>query len=338
MAVLWELAAGRNFDPFGQAMRGYQAGNQQMRENEKRSVLQQLADSGMSDAEAARMLLPHDPQLANSFAQIGLAKEDRLTRREDRREDMTLRRDEIERNQRNADRSFGLQGAQFGLQRQEANRPVLQKVEDENGNSRVVAYDRNTGLPLNNGGAPSPSPGPMNPYAPGGKTTEGQANAGLYANRMVQANKIIGGLENLNTGASGRVGGTLEQVLPSGTFNQVASEDRQKLIQAKTNFLTAVLRRESGATIQPSEFEVGNRQYFPQPGDGPEIIEQKRLNREEAIKGIMGAAGRGYRPPAEFQPSQPPQRGAQQQPQQAPHPQRTDNPYEAEMRRRGLLK
>ncbi len=54
-----------------------------------------------------------------------------------------------------------------------------------------------------------------------------------------------------------------------------------------------MLRQESGAAINEGEFNNAKKQYFPQPGDSKEVIEQKRLNREAAIKGFDIAAGPG---------------------------------------------
>lgn len=77
MAVLWELAAGRNFDPFGQAMRGYQAGEEAATKNTRKSVLQQLVsgpdgtiDYSRGSADLARA---GDLQGAMQFGQLAAA-------------------------------------------------------------------------------------------------------------------------------------------------------------------------------------------------------------------------------------------------------------------------
>ncbi|MGB0855392.1 MAG: hypothetical protein ACPGSI_18995, partial [Pikeienuella sp.] len=54
-----------------------------------------------------------------------------------------------------------------------------------------------------------------------------------------------------------------------------------------------ILRRESGAVISDEEFENANVQYFPVPGDSPEVIAQKRRNRENAIEGLRIGSGDG---------------------------------------------
>jgi hypothetical protein len=124
---------------------------------------------------------------------------------------------------------------------------------------------------------------PKSDSASSGKMTESQGKAATYANRMKGAETVISELENNFRGLGSYVG----QNLP----NPLKSDERQKLEQAQINFLTAVLRRESGATILPSEFETGSKQYFPQPGDSEAVLEQKRQNRQATYDGMLNEAG-----------------------------------------------
>jgi hypothetical protein len=82
-------------------------------------------------------------------------------------------------------------------------------------------------------------------------------------------------------------------LIPGGQtiVNKMLDPNDQKAEQAQRNFINAVLRRESGATIQPYEFDNANMQYFPQEGDSQEVLVQKRANRREAIEGLKKAAG-----------------------------------------------
>lgn len=75
--------------------------------------------------------------------------------------------------------------------------------------------------------------------------------------------------------------------------NRFASGEQQQIEQAQRDFVNAVLRQESGAAISPSEFTNAQKQYFPQPNDTPEVVEQKRRNREAAINGFRISAGPG---------------------------------------------
>jgi hypothetical protein len=65
--------------------------------------------------------------------------------------------------------------------------------------------------------------------------------------------------------------------------------------QARRDFINAVLRRESGAVISPSEFANAEKQYFPVVGNPPELIAQKRRNRELATRGLMAEVPAGQR-------------------------------------------
>lgn len=73
--------------------------------------------------------------------------------------------------------------------------------------------------------------------------------------------------------------------------NALLSSNQQAVEQAQRNFVNAVLRQESGAVISEQEFENAKKQYFPQPGDKKEVIEQKRKNRMLAIQGFKKIAG-----------------------------------------------
>jgi hypothetical protein len=78
---------------------------------------------------------------------------------------------------------------------------------------------------------------------------------------------------------------------PLGNF--AASPSQQKMEQAQRDFVNAVLRQESGASISPAEFDNARKQYFPQPGDSGEVIAQKAKNRAIAIDGMRTQAGPG---------------------------------------------
>lgn len=143
----------------------------------------------------------------------------------------------------------------------------------------------------------------------GGKPlTESQGNATAYGIRAKQANAIATELEGkgvTDTGliratVAGGVGGTpfigknLENTANT-LLNFTASADQQKNKQARQNFITAVLRKESGAAISPQEFQVEEEKYFPKINDSAETIKQKQEARETAIKALEIQAGPGAR-------------------------------------------
>lgn len=171
-------------------------------------------------------------------------------------------------------------------------------------NPQTGGYDRVGGVKARSGmqlttnpdGTVSLTEGPINSM-PKLSESEGR-NAGFYG-RGVESHEILNKLEDQGTSIWNKTAGNLPVV---GNF--LRSEDAQKFDQAKRNFINAVLRRESGAVIAPEEFANADQQYFPQPGDGEEVIEQKRRNRETTIQGLKVSSGQG----ANF--AIPPQQGA----------------------------
>ena len=68
-----------------------------------------------------------------------------------------------------------------------------------------------------------------------------------------------------------------------GVGNFVKSDEYQVAEQAAREFTTAVLRKDSGATITPAEEQLANKTWIPQPGDGKPVLEAKRQARKRAI-------------------------------------------------------
>lgn len=73
----------------------------------------------------------------------------------------------------------------------------------------------------------------------------------------------------------------------------------QQFDQAQRDFINAVLRRESGAVINQSEFDSAYKQYIPSTGDSKEVLQQKKNNRELQFAAFKKASGNAYQDPAE---------------------------------------
>lgn len=119
------------------------------------------------------------------------------------------------------------------------------------------------------------------------KATEFSKKSYGFGVRMAEAEDSIKAIEDLYK-TSGTTSEFISTILPS--FLQ--SAERQKFEQAKRNFVNSVLRNESGAVIAESEFKNADKQYFPQPWDTPEVLEQKRRNRETAASNMFSSAGK----------------------------------------------
>jgi hypothetical protein len=137
--------------------------------------------------------------------------------------------------------------------------------------------------------------------------TETQSNATAYGMRMKEANAILedlakkGVLKGAVIEATPLIGGALGQTLPSVLGGTSAAQ--QQVNQAKSNFITAVLRKESGAVISDSEFDREDKKYFPQINDNASVIKQKENARKLAIKAIEVQAGPGAKEIQKYQPS-----------------------------------
>jgi hypothetical protein len=142
--------------------------------------------------------------------------------------------------------------------------------------------------------------------------TESQGNATAYGMRMKEANAVLEPLEKAgktNTGLiKGVVGGTVGLVpfigdkledASGSIFNALPrvlgglSPEQQQVMQARINFITAILRKESGAAIGANEFATAEKNYFPKPGDDAAAIAQKQQARKTAIRAMEIQAGPG---------------------------------------------
>jgi len=143
--------------------------------------------------------------------------------------------------------------------------------------------------------------------------TESQGNATAFGMRMLESDSLLTNLEKQGTVSSGRIRGAVEGTLTSlipyqganlaegaGSMMNVMpgflggpSSEQQQYDQAKRNFITAVLRKESGASIGASEFLNEEKKYFPQAGEDDKVIKQKQRARKLAIEAMKIQAGPG---------------------------------------------
>jgi len=116
-----------------------------------------------------------------------------------------------------------------------------------------------------------------------------QAASAGFVTRMRNANEVMSdpGIAEYGMGVKGTMNRANSSIPIIG--NSFVDPQYQQLDQAQRNFINATLRRESGASISPGEFENARIQYFPQVGDSPEVMKQKELNRQDAIKGVLYA-------------------------------------------------
>lgn len=129
------------------------------------------------------------------------------------------------------------------------------------------------------------------------------AKAANFAARMVEGErnvrKVLDGVDPIsgiqfNKGekfGAADLSTALTVPLPEVARNIVISGPHQQYRQAAEQWIRAFLRKESGAAIGADEFKRDFVVYFPQPGDGPDVIAQKEVARAAAMSGIAGEAG-----------------------------------------------
>lgn len=129
-----------------------------------------------------------------------------------------------------------------------------------------------------------------------GNATEGERNAAGYLMRMTEASKLIDefegrGAATYKTQAAGAVplvGGAIRRA--------VMTPEQQQYRQAQEDWVRAKLRKESGASIATDEMDREIETYFPMPGEGKEVIAQKRKARATANAAMRQSSGRAATP------------------------------------------
>jgi len=123
--------------------------------------------------------------------------------------------------------------------------------------------------------------------------TEVQGKAAGFANRINFALQDIKSVLSKGYDPTSRqdyLAGNLPPIIGGGMVSELGQQYRQ----SKSDFITAVLRKESGAAIAPSEFETEDKKYFPQPNDKPAVLTQKEKARQRALESMIASSGPAY--------------------------------------------
>lgn len=139
------------------------------------------------------------------------------------------------------------------------------------------------------------------------KVSEGERLGYGFLNRAINAQSAIDSLESkkdiggkgyeasgfLTNAYNTLVGANIPftEIRP-GKAVGLQTSNYESYRQAAGDFIKAVLRKESGATIPPEEEVSYFKTFFPTTGEGKAVIEQKRQSREKAIGLLKASAGR----------------------------------------------
>lgn len=254
--------------------------------------------------DVSQMPPQYDPALVEQKRSQALSMEQQLAQVwKQKGYDLDVRKQgETERNNQVQNRisqgQLGVAQGNLGLRRQELeqqrNAPRGQFIQTDQG---YVLADPRTGQVQPVVGADGK---PIQGKAATKNLTEGQAKANLFGSRMLEADRILNDLEGkYNPLAVNAKVAAAEAPIIGGIAgwagNAMLGESGQQAEQAQRDFINAVLRRESGAVISEPEFKNAAKQYFPQQGDSKAVLDQKRRNRQLAIRGMEAEIPGGFR-------------------------------------------
>ena len=168
-----------------------------------------------------------------------------------------------------------------------ADAATLSSVDAILGAAGRTAPMRVTEIPLSGGGYAVNAGGKIEIVKPieGKELTEAQSNALTFASRMNANEDAASSI--LKTGYEPK---SLTEF--SFTPERFKTADRKSYETAKSNWIAANLRKESGAAIGEKEYSDADKQYFPQAGDPKSVIEQKAKLRQIAFNAMKTAAGK----------------------------------------------
>lgn len=248
-------------------------------------------------ADVSKIPPQYDPVIAQQLAQTALTSQQQL---EQRLKDMQFAEQVRQNKSEDANRML----VSDGYGRFVPNQPLISAKTQvaragasaiNNYGSPVAGVDADGKpvffQPAKAGGAPAIVPGVRPPKDPNAEKplTEGQGIATTFAARMQDAARVIKDLES-----AGVSGSDLSTIAAGNRVTNVLSpEEGQRYRQAQENWVTANLRKESGAAIPVEEMEKDIAKWFPKIGDKKEVREQKARARAVAEQGMLVQAGPG---------------------------------------------
>ena len=127
--------------------------------------------------------------------------------------------------------------------------------------------------------------------------TEAQVLSTGYAERVWAANQII----DSKAETFKKMTYIDFKLINSGSTvsNKFISDDTRQAAQAMRNFITAKLRKESGASISDTEFAEARRIYFPSFGDDNQTLINKKQSRDQALANFGLGSNGGFNQPVD---------------------------------------
>lgn len=115
---------------------------------------------------------------------------------------------------------------------------------------------------------------------------EAKNKATLYVGQAIPANELLNQMSGKFTGRMDRI----EGVGPLQVPERFKSGGRKSFEGAARRFASAVLRPETGAQANEQEIIDTQKRFIEQPGDTPDVIEEKRASRQTFINLLKAIA------------------------------------------------
>lgn len=160
--------------------------------------------------------------------------------------------------------------------------PKIESLYDENGREYKAQWNPETKTWDRIGGSAAPKAPDLKEY---------QTKDAIFAERLERTNAAIDRvMEDYDPTRASNA-----WVPDDGPIGRLVNSSKWKqYLQAAREGIAAILRKDTGAAVTEAEWNLYWPMLFPQPGDTPEVVEQKRLARKAAAEGLKGSSGAAY--------------------------------------------
>lgn len=144
--------------------------------------------------------------------------------------------------------------------------------------------------------------GTMPRTAPPQEMREYQTKDAMWADRLLRAEKQIDDVAGIDAKTGKPAQGAYNPARAANAWwpdnaygaNLANSKEWQQYQQAAREGIAAILRKDTGAAVTQTEWDLYFPMLYPQPGDSPEVVAQKKASREANAKALRASSGPAF--------------------------------------------
>jgi hypothetical protein len=144
--------------------------------------------------------------------------------------------------------------------------------------------------------------GTMPRTAPPQEMREYQTKDAMWADRLLRAEKRIDDVAGIDAKTGKPAQGAYNPARAANAWwpdnaygaNLANSKEWQQYQQAAREGIAAILRKDTGAAVTQTEWDLYFPMLYPQPGDSPEVVAQKKASREANAHALRASSGRAF--------------------------------------------